>query len=158
MTKQMSLTQGKFALVDDDVFEWASKFKWYAHRMGRCFYAGRKIGKYPHQKSSLLHREIMNAPDGVTVDHISGDGLDNRRENMRLASRIENNRNRRLNANSTSGFKGAYWHKASGKWTAQISIRGKRIHLGLFATPEQAALAYDEAAIKHFGEFAKANF
>lgn len=154
MTGKIPLTQGKFALVDDDVYEWASKHKWYAHRNGNKWYARRR-GKPPDMKTIRLHNEIMKAG---SVDHINGDGLDCRRENMRLATKSENSRNRGPNANNTCGYKGVYIDKGSGKWRARIRASDKRLHLGYFATPEAAARAYDEAARKHHGEFAKTNF
>ena len=158
MTKQIPLSQGKFAIVDDDVYEWASKYKWCAMRGNSTFYALRGVGKRPNHKKVYLHRDIMDAQIGVQVDHINGDGLDNRRENLRLASNMENQRNRRLNANNTSGFKGVYWQVDKGKWRARIEVDGNAIHLGYFDSKEDAALAYDASAIKNFGEFAKTNF
>lgn len=158
MTKQIPLTQGKYALVDDDVYEWASKYKWHAWRHRSTLYALRATGKSPHQKIMRMHREIMNAPSGVMVDHINGDGLDNRRENLRLATNAENLRNRGRTANNTSGYKGVCWFDDRGKWSARIKVTNKTIYLGYFDTAEAAAIAYDRAAREHHGEFAKTNF
>ncbi len=154
MTKQIPLTQDKFTVVDDDVYQWASKHKWCAHRDRGVFYAIRK------ERGNIvrLHREIMKASDGVHVDHISGDGLDNRRGNLRLCTHAENQRNRGSQSNNTSGFKGVSWNKSSGKWMAKIKVDGKAVHLGYFASKEDAARAYDTAATKYHGEFAKTNF
>lgn len=109
-------------------------------------------------RTHYLHRVLMN-PGNLMVDHINGDGLDNRRVNLRLATNAENQRNRRLNRNSTSGFKGV---TASGNvlnpWAAHIRHVGRRHHLGLFPTREEAARAYDEAARRLFGAFALPNF
>lgn len=159
MTKQIPLTQGQFAVVDDDVYVWAGRHKWYARRKGNTFYAVRAVasGKLS-QKIVRLHREIMNAPDGMHVDHINGNGLDCTRANMRVCTQSENKRNRKINSNNQSGYKGVWWHNSSRKWQSGIRVGGKRVHLGYFANIEDAARAYDIAALKYHGEFAKTNF
>ena len=167
MTKQIPLTrnrgfppvQERFAIVDDDVYEWASKYKWRVGKWsGSTYYAIRSFNLGTKRKTGILHREIMNAPDGVHVDHINGNGLDCTRSNMRLCTQAENKRNRKINSNSKSGYKGACWNKSVGKWQAHIQIDGKKIHLGLHDSAENAARAYDKAAIEYHGEFAKPNF
>lgn len=160
MTKEIQLTQGKVALVDDDVYEWASKFKWHARRDESRFYVQRKIKNFLGEWAVTLHlhREIMDAPVDMTVDHINGDGLDCRRENMRLATNTENGCNRRPNANNTSGYKGVTLHKQMGRWRARIMVNQKPIHLGFFNDLVEAAQAYDNAAIEYHGEFARLNF
>ncbi len=156
--KQIPLTQGKFALVDDDVYEWASKYKWYTRRKKNTCYAERNTGTWPFRKIVRLHREIMNAEQGIQVDHINGNGLDCRRTNMRLASNAENQRNRGSQANNTSGYKGVVWDNAKRKWRARIRVDGTLVHLGYFSVPEDAARAYDVGARMYHGEFAKTNF
>lgn len=158
MTKEIQLTQGKVTLVDDDVYEWASKFKWCVNRIGRNWYAIRNNARGTKPGSSLLHREILNAPAEMGVDHINNDGLDNRRSNLRLASKIENARNMQVSSLNTSGFKGVVWNKQKNKWMARLSDKGKQIHLGFYVEIEDAARAYDEGARKYFGDFAKTNF
>ncbi len=98
-----------------------------------------------------MHRLIMDCPDGMDVDHINGDGLDNRRENLRIVTRSQNLRNRKTFKNSKSGFKGVIFNPVNGKWKAIIN-------LGTFDTSEEAAKAYDEAIKKLFGPLAKPNF
>lgn len=158
MTKQIPLTQGKFALVDDDVYEWASRYKWQVQPHRNTFYARRNGGVWPFSKTIRLHREIMSAPSGVQVDHINGDGLDCRRVNMRLCTHTENQHNSRRRTDNTSGYRGVYLHKASKKWDARIKVNGKVLFLGHFTSPEAAARAYDEAAKKYHGDFANLNF
>lgn len=104
-----------------------------------------------------LHRLIISAPDNMLVDHINGNTVDNRKSNLRLCSHIENLRNSKVQSNNKTGYKGVYWHTRNKKWIAHITIKRKSIHLGVFSTKEDAARAYNEAAIKYFGEFARLN-
>ena len=113
-----------------------------------------------------MHRAIWERwndaiVEGMTIDHVShGDfgGLDNRIENLRLATRREQQGNRRKSVSTGSKFKGVYWHSRAGKWAAQIHVNDHPEYLGVFSTEEAAACAYDVAAISRFGEFAKLNF
>lgn len=157
MTKQIVLTQGKFAIVDDHRFEYLNQFNWHAIQVRNTgkWYAQRAVCKHP-QKNITMHREIMNAPDGTQVDHRDGDGLNNVDENLRECTNTQNTRNRGKQRNNTSGFKGVYSHR--GKYRAKIWVDNKIIHLGVFNTAEEAAHARDEAAIKYHGEFAWTNF
>jgi len=153
--KMIKLTRGHSTMVDDEDFELVSKSKWYC---------GNGYAVREHKgKMLLLHRFLMGlAPgDGIHVDHINGNPLDNRRVNLRVCSNAENIRNRRKNANSTSGYKGVCLDKRSnGKtpWRARVKNDGKIHHIGYFATAEAAALAYDTAARELHGEFALLNF
>ena len=153
MTKSITLTQGKSVLVDDEDFEKLNQHKWYYHQG----YAFRKAGPRIFQVSIFMHREIMQTPDGMETDHINGDSLDNRRENLRICTHAENLRNRKMNSGNKSGYKGVYWFSQRGKWRAAITLNGKNVHLGLFTDPADAAKAYDKAAQEHFGEFARTN-
>lgn len=157
MTKELPLTQGKVALVDDEDYERLKHFKWSVLRKPDRYYARRNI-KRPQRGGIYLHREIMNAPPGMQVDHINGDGLDCRRANMRLATNAENGQNRIKRVHNTSGFKGVRLDKRRKKWSARIWVNNKEIHLGMFEIIEEAARAYDEAARKYHGEFARTNF
>jgi hypothetical protein len=120
-------------------------------------YLGMQDGK-PKLQTVYLHRKLMDAGKGQTVDHINGDPLDNRRENLRLATRSEQNMNRGLSSNNTSGFKGICYLKRDRKWWAYIHVNRKRTSLGYFDTPEEAARAYDRAAVQMHGEFALLNY
>lgn len=107
-------------------------------------------------KSVLLHRLILGFPR-LIIDHRNGNGLDNRRCNLRVASYSQNTLNSKMRSNNHSGFRGVTWDKEQGKWRAQLIINRKRINLGRFPTKEMAALAYNNAAIIHHGEFARLN-
>ena len=152
--KEIKLTQGKVALVDDEDFEELNQFKWYAAKMTKgTFYAGRK----KNNKRAYLHREIMNPVAGMEVDHIDGDGLNCQRVNLRNCTHIQNTMNRRMSLTSTSGFKGVSWHKRDEVWQANIRVDRKLKYLGSFSMLEDAALAYNKAATKYFGEYAELN-
>lgn len=158
MSKEIPLTQGKVALVDDEDYESVNQYKWYANNDGKTFYARRNIPKGPRrQETILLHRVILDAPKDMTVDHINGDGLDCRRENLRLATKMENNHNHRHKSNNKSGYTGVFFRKDIEKWAASIGVENRRIHLGMFSSPEEAAYAYDKAAKVYYGEFARFN-
>ena len=110
------------------------------------------------KKSVMLHRFILDVPSKMTVDHITGDTLDNRRENLRICSTAENNRNKPKYSNKTAHHKGVYFYKTKRKpWRARININKKSISLGYFSSSEEAHAAYCEAAKKYHGEFARFN-
>lgn len=142
---------GKVALVDDCDFERFHCFSWFP-TSGTILYAQRKQGR----KNILMHREIMSAPPGLQVDHINGNGLDNRRANLRLCTLAENLRNQRRRTNNASGFKGV--NKSGDVWRARIKVNNQEIPLGCYKDPTEAARAYDYAAKKYFGEFARTNY
>jgi hypothetical protein len=156
MTKQIPLTKGRFALVDDADYEWLSQWKWYASEKpnGKCY--ARRDDKQL-KRAVAMHRVITNAPDGMDVDHANTDGLDNRRCNLRVCNRSQNEANNEVRTNNTTGYKGV-GRKINANYTATITINRKKIHLGSFITPEEAARAYDNKAIEIYGDFARLNF
>jgi hypothetical protein len=151
----LRLTKGYVALISSCDAERVGAYSWSVieTKPGRL-YAQARI----NNRAEYLHRFVMQAPSGSLVDHVSGDGLDCTRENMRLADHSENGANRRSRATRRDRFKGVVFHAKTGKFRAEIKCRGVRRHLGLFATEEAAAAAYDSAARDLFGEFAKPNF
>ncbi len=146
----MSFPNGTEFRIDLDDYARVSAHTW--HRTGRG-YAGAYIdGIYVR-----LHRFIMNAPINLQVDHINLDKSDNRKSNLRLATHKENKRNVGLQSNNTSGLKGVRYYKPRNKYVARIKVDGKDIHLGYFASVIEAAQAYNRAALRFFGEFARLN-
>jgi len=158
--KQIPLTQGMFALVDDDDFEALSKWKWHANKSKGNYYACRNSPRVNKKRTSIkMHRQIMNVPnDGLFIDHINGNGLDNRRENLRLCTNAENTRNSRVSSSNTTGYRGVSLHGPTKKFRARIKSDDGTIYLGHFKTAIDAALAYDFAAKRFHGEFARLNF
>lgn len=156
--KEIPLTRGYVALVDDEDYDRVSQHKWHAKVGIDVNYAAAAIresrGKF---RFTQLHRFVMGATDPlIRVDHIDRDGLNCRRNNLRLATHMQNSVNRKLHSNNTSGFKGVSITK-SGRWLARIRIERCLRRLGVFDTAQEAALAYDAAAMRHFGEFARTN-
>jgi hypothetical protein len=154
--REIELTQGKVALVDDCDYELLNEHKWSAAKSGKTFYAVRVDGK----KTTIhMHRLIIGLVkgDGIKVDHKNHNGLDNQRENIRVCTNTENNRNQQTQGRvKSSQYKGVY--KSANKWCAKIVVTRKNIHLGRFSCELEAAEAYDLNALKLFGEFAKLNF
>ncbi len=154
--KKIKLTQGKFAKVDDDDFERVNQWKWSYHDG----YADRnsQYDVFGKRKTIKMHRVIMNTPDGMETDHRDRDGLNNQKNNLRICTEIQNRRSRGRDIDNTSGYKGVTWRKSNRKWVARIAVNRVPIHLGSFSTSKDAALAYDRAAKKYYGEFAYPNF
>ena len=141
-----------FAFVDDDDFDLVSQHAWHRAPRKQVVYARTNL---PDGRSEYMHRLIMGCPDRQ-VDHRNGDGLDNRRENLRLATNAQNSANQRPRGGS-SRFKGVALCKQTGRWEANIRVNYRQRKLGRFDTEEQAAAAYDAAAAEAFGEYAHLN-
>jgi hypothetical protein len=158
--KEISLSRGYFALVDDDDYERVmAAGPWHACPRGRTAYGQHNVRCDTARgwTTQGLHQFIT---DWSYVDHENGNGLDNQRSNLRQSTAAQNSHNRRTRIDSTSGFKGVFKQAGcmSKPWRAQIALSGKKKHLGMYATPEEAARAYDAAAAELFGEFARLNF
>jgi hypothetical protein len=151
------LTQGYTATIDAadvslvDGVNWRALAKPLAHAV----YAVRTDRSGGKTRAILLHRVIMGDPEGLEIDHRNGDGLNNRRANLREATRAQNRRNQRLSRANTSGFKGVSFDGRRSKWQAYININDKQRNLGLYATPEAAHAAYCAASAKLHGEFGR---
>lgn len=161
--KQISLTQSKVALIDDEDFIELSNYKWCTCCFDGKWYALRysKDGyKWPenHGKIVLMHKQIMRAEKGQQLDHKDGNGLNNQKSNLRFSTQQQNTFNRKVTGRGTSKFKGVCWNRRAKKWHALIGYNHKRYHLGYFKSEIEAAKAYDAKAKKLFGEFAWLNF
>ena len=151
--RHIALTRGYFATVDAADYEWLSQYKWTALVTGSKVYAIRA-----HQgKTILMHREIMQPPDGFVVDHIDGNSTNNRRQNLRTCTRCQNLYNSRPRC-SRSQYKGVRYDKRTGRWVAEITHRGRKYYLGSFEDEIDAAKAYDRKARELFGQYAHLNF
>ena len=154
MARLVKLTRGKFAVVDDSDFSEVSKHSWYAFSSKGLWYAARKAGladtDYRYRSIIFMHKQLLNT--NILVDHVDRDGLNNQRYNLRLATYGQNNANR--TARGSSKYLGVQWDPSRQLWVA----RCKGVHLGRWSSEEAAAKAYDEFAVKVYGEFANCNF
>lgn len=141
----------RLALVDRADLPMLCQISWYLHHAGSgmVYARNRRVG--------YMHRVISRAPAGISVDHENCDGLDNRRANLRVAGQSMNTAHARTRP-GRSGYRGVHWRSRGSIWQAQIKVDYQKHHLGTFADPEEAARAYDRAALAAFGEFARLNF
>jgi AP2 domain len=155
MSKTIPLTKGKVAFIDDEDFERVNKYSWYAQIMddGRCYACSRINGDIVY-----MHRFIMNTPSDMDTDHINDICHDNQKSNLRICTVSQNMINRRKRANTSSEYKGVYWDKSRLSWCARIYKDYTCYYLGSFLNEVDAAKAYDKAAIRLHGEFARLNF
>jgi hypothetical protein len=147
------LTQGKTAIIDAADADLVASYKWRAVRNKKQWYACTSV----RRKIVYMHRLILGTPKGALTDHKNGDGLDNRRVNLRSATHGDNARNRRGDS-SQSGYRGVSWNAPCGKWEVSLSVDDKTLHFGLFSDAKEAALVRDEAARRFHGKFAVLNF
>jgi hypothetical protein len=156
--KLISLTQGQFAKVDDADFEWLMQSKWCARwdKEAQCYYAVRADWSSGRGQTVYMHRLILGATGKQRTDHrnygAAGNTLDNQRHNLRLCTHAQNMFNR-----EASRFKGVYWDRSRKKWAVEIRHNGIRVHLGRFSSRIEAARAYNAAAERYHGEFARLN-
>lgn len=151
--KEIPLTRGKVALVDDDDFEELSKYKWHCMKYRDKLYARRCVGR---NTKIYMHRQIAGDPEGLVVDHSNGNGLDNRKSNLRNCTQQENLCNRPGRIDGTSLFKGVT--KEGNRWVAKITAQSITKTIGAFTEEIDAALAYDREALNLHGAYAQTNF
>ena len=151
----IKLTRGQIAIIDQDDYKAISQFKWQAHydpSLGQYYAVDTRWHKEKKvYYTARMHREIMNCPNGMEVDHINGNKLDNRKCNLRICTRTQNMHNRKKYKNSTNNYKGVFRHGE--KWRASIMANRKKHYLGVFETEIEAYKAYQVASKKYHGEF-----
>jgi len=155
MTKQIQLTQGQVALVDDEDFEWLNQWKWFAvwEPNLETFYAARQIRISPTKQTHVkMSRFIMNTPPWLVVDHVNHNTLDNQKRNLRNVTTSQNGMNRRPNKNNTTGFRGVTKTRYN-RFKAEVKLNGKKLYFGTYDTAEEAAKAYEKASDELYGEF-----
>ncbi len=148
--KKIPLTRGYVALVDDHDFEHLSRYKWYVLKVRNTQYAVRNKAKHePKPTTRCMHRDIMEPQKGLDVDHMNGDGLDNRRRNLRVVTRAENNKNLGIDRRNTSGVRGVGWCAQRKKWHARIGVGGRLVNLGFYRSLHTAAGVRRGAEVTH---------
>lgn len=154
------LRSGHVAIVDADDIDLVGKYTWWSDPNPTTTYARAQVANDKGRRVFVsMHRLVLGLdPDERTVDHIDGNGLNNRRSNLRLCSSAENSANRHSHSGATSRYKGVSWYRRDEKWRSYIWINGKQKHLGFFDGEEDAARAHDHAARESFGVFARVNF
>ena len=157
--KEIYLTNNKgIVFVDNEDYEWLQQYKW-NFNLSRNGNGYATTNLYLNKRNLIkhMHRLIMNEPIGLQIDHIDNNGLNNQKNNLRIVTNQQNQMNRKKGINCSSKYKGVTWKKQDKQWQAQIQANKKYIYLGLFRIEEDAAKAYNEAAIELFGEYAHLN-
>jgi hypothetical protein len=146
--------------VDEEDYALVSSHKWHPKRDRHTFYAATAIREADgKERIYRMHQIVMGAKKGQLIDHINGNGLDNRRSmNLRFCTESQNGANQGMHSRNTSGFRGVSADKRHGTWRAYITVNCRRVHIGTFGTPEDAARAYDAKACESYGRFAHLNF
>lgn len=154
---EIPLTQGMVALIDEEDYAHLNQWKWHILRVEKLCYAARSIKDGENGGTILMHRQLLNVPNGKEIDHKDGNGLNNCRSNLRICNHQQNHYNLRNQVNTSSIYKGVHWDKDKHKWRASLKVEGKIKRLGRFKDEALAALAYNQAATKYFGEYARLN-
>jgi hypothetical protein len=143
---------------DIEDYDKIMKHDWYVVKIANKFYVYTGIVNNKKNTTLKMHRLIMDNPLNMDIDHINGNGLDNRKVNLRICSRAQNSRNQGIKKNNTSGYKGVSYRKDRKKWRSYIVLNNKQFNLGHHSTAIEAAKAYDNVAVKYHGEYARLNF
>lgn len=153
--KKINLGDGFFAWLDLEDYERLHKYSWYLKSKSNSMYSVRFITR---TKSVYMHHDILKSHPGMIIDHIDGNGLNNKKENLRIGTYQQNAQNaRKTNKDTTSKYKGVHYRKPMKKWVARIGVNYKRISLGYYVLEKEAALAYNTKALELFGEYARIN-
>jgi hypothetical protein len=157
--KEIALTRGKVAIVDDEDLSLVSGYKWHTQKgPATSWYARTTMPGNGKQVHIYMHKLLMRPGQGEVVDFIDGNGLNLVRANMRVGTRSQDGFNRHSQRNNKSGFKGVCWGKKENKWCAFINVARRRVRLSVFSDINDAARTYDNSALAHYGEFARLNF
>jgi len=159
--KEIPLTQGRVALVDDEDYEWLNQWKWCAYKHRYTFYAHRCVWNKGKKITMKMHREILGLilKDGKVGDHKDRNGLNNQKDNLRIVNNSLNGYNCKMQTSNTSGYRGVnHCEKQYGYWRVRIGVNRQRIECGMFKNILDAAKVYDKAAIKYYGDNAILNF
>jgi len=148
----IALPNGLETIIDSEDYNLVKTLRWHLTGWGYVQWSNKRMGKF-----ILLHRLIMNAPIGMEVDHINQNKLDNRRCNLRVVTRQQNECNKPIGCTNTSGYKGVSYHNRDRVWRAKIRDNGREIYIGAYKTPVDAAIAYNKKAIEINGEYAFLN-